>query len=89
MPCGGRDCGGSHNPDVKRFVNNADLCEHFLGEIDNSLSKSEQKRIVSSVNKYCDRAKKQLCTLKVKYRNDAEVQTILSQYHDTLSDDAE
>ncbi len=44
--------------DVQSFLNNADTCEHFAGEWDNSLPKSRQKEIELSVNKYCSLTKK-------------------------------
>jgi len=59
--------------DVQSFLNNADTCEHFAGEWDNSLPKSRQKEIELSVNKYCSLAKKQQRILKEKYRNNTDI----------------
>ena len=74
--------GGANREDVKRFADNADTCLHLAGEFDSSLSKKEQKEIITSTNKYCLRAKKQLDALLIKYKNDPDVQEVISQYDD-------
>jgi hypothetical protein len=76
-----------NNSDVKRFINYADLCEHFLGELGDTLSFQEQKRVVASANKYCDKAKQQYNAITKKYQDDAEIMRLVSEYSDTLSDE--
>lgn len=79
--------GNINNADVKRFANNADLCEHFLGEIGDTNSRQEQKRIIASANKYCDKAKKQYKLITKKYQDDTEVMQLALEYRDLLSED--
>jgi len=61
-------------------LNNADTCEHFAGEWDNSLPKSRQKEIELSVNKYCSLTKKQQPILKEKYRNNTDILNSINNY---------
>lgn len=74
------------NPDVKKFVAAADLCEHFLGEIGGSGSAKEQKQLVNKANRYCDIAKHQFKKVDAKYKADKDVQAILEDYRDELDD---
>ncbi|KUM03532.1 hypothetical protein KIF53_13250 [Chromobacterium subtsugae] len=78
--------GNATNPDVKKFVDAADLCEHFLGEIGGPGSAKEQKQLVNKANRYCDVAKRQFKKVDAKYKTDKEVQTILDDYRDELED---
>jgi len=72
--------------DVSRFVDNADNCEHLAGEFDNSLAQSEQRRIERDVARFCDAARKQLSTLRKKYRGNADIERILSEHaNDTVT----
>ncbi|WP_455813901.1 hypothetical protein [Pseudomonas graminis] len=66
--------------DVKTFTDNADNCIHFSGEWDSNLPKERQIEIEKSVDNYCGKAKEQKEKLKVKYKNNAEVEKILSGY---------
>lgn len=66
--------------DVKAFTDNADNCVHFSGEWDSNLPKERQIEIENSVDHYCGKAKEQKEKLKVKYKNNAEVENILSGY---------
>jgi hypothetical protein len=65
---------------VDRFVENADNCEHLAGEWDSSLTKAQRQEIERSVDKYCGAAQKQLRALKIKYRDDTDVQKILADH---------
>ena len=70
-----------HDSDIKSFVKNADLCQHFSGEIDNSTqSKAQLISRINKANKYCNRAKKQRAILIVKYRGNKEVENIIYEY---------
>lgn len=66
--------------DVKTFTDNADNCIHLSGEWDSNLSKERQIEIEKSVDNYCGKAKEQKEKLKVKYKNNTEVEKILSRY---------
>ncbi|WP_152526977.1 hypothetical protein [Pseudogulbenkiania ferrooxidans] len=78
--------GNTSNPDVKKFVAAADLCEHFLGEIGGPGSAKEQKQLVNKANRYCDIAKRQFKKVDAKYKADKDVQAILEDYRDELDD---
>lgn len=67
-------------PDVKAFQDSAEDCQHFAGEWDSSLSKSRQKEIEASVDKYCGDARKQQEQLKKKYQGNKQVEEILAEY---------
>lgn len=73
-------------PDVRTFVNTADLCEHFLGEIGGPGSAPAQQRLVRTANHYCDAARRQFKKLDAKYKEDKAVQVILDDYRDQLAD---
>lgn len=66
--------------EVGAFVKNADNCEHVAGEWDSTLSKAEKRKIERSVIKYCGAAQKQLKTLQIKYKDDADVKKILADH---------
>ena len=66
------------NKDVKAFVANADLCNHFAREWDSELSKADQKRIEQSIDKYCGNAKQQMHGLQKKYKGDAEIEQLIN-----------
>ena len=72
--------------DVSRFIVNADTCEHLAGEFDNSLPESEQRRIERDVARYCAAARKQLGTLRKKYRGNADIERVLTEHaNDTVT----
>lgn len=66
--------------DVKAFADNVDSCIHLAGEWDSNLPKERQSEIEKSVDQYCGKAKEQKEKLKVKYKNNTEVEKILSRY---------
>lgn len=66
--------------DVRRFIANADNCQHLAGEWDSSLPQSEQRRIERDVVRYCEPAQTQLRTLRKKYRGNPDVERILSAH---------
>jgi hypothetical protein len=79
------NAGNLQNKDFQAFVKNADNCEHFAGEWDPDQSKQEQRHIERSVVKYCGKAQKQMYALERKYRNDAEIRQMLSEYESVRS----
>lgn len=72
-------------PDIRRFVDEADLCIHLSGELDGTNTK-EQKRLIQSINQQCQKAKKMLGKLDKKYKKDVQAQEIFNQYRDDLPD---
>ncbi|MCD5361930.1 hypothetical protein [Chromobacterium aquaticum] len=72
-------------PDVKSFVDSADTCIHLSGELSGEKT-PEQMRLVKQANKTCGTAKRKFKKLDKKYKINAQVQEVLSQYRDDLSD---
>ena len=66
--------------DVRRFVANADDCEHLAGEWDSSLSKADKREIQRGIVRNCRAAQRQLNQLKSKYRDNANVMKILADH---------
>lgn len=54
--------------DVRRFVANADICEHLAGEWDSDQSREEQLIIEHNIERYCGCAKRQMDILVKKYK---------------------
>ena len=52
--------------DVARFVENAEMCEHFAGEWDEH-DKARQREITQAVEQSCGQAQKQWKRLSAKY----------------------
>lgn len=78
-------CPVAAQQDVERFERNAGLCDHFAGEFDPDLRKSERQRIIRSTNRYCGRAKRQLDQLSEKYKQEPDVLDRLNQYETVKS----
>lgn len=66
--------------DVRRFIANADACDHAAGEFDGSLSDERQREIEQSVVKYCRPAQDQLKILTGKYKKDRRISTIIRKH---------
>ena len=73
------------NKDVKAFVTNAELCDHFAGEWGSELSKAGRKRIERSIDKYCGKAKRQMWRLQERYKEDAEIEELINKYDSVQS----
>ncbi|OQS38264.1 hypothetical protein [Chromobacterium haemolyticum] len=72
-------------PDVKSFVDSAEICVHLSGELSGEKT-SEQMKLVKQTNKTCDMAKRKFKKLDKKYKMNAQEQEVLNQYRDDLSD---
>ncbi|MES2742474.1 MAG: hypothetical protein V4754_16230 [Pseudomonadota bacterium] len=72
-----------HN-DVRRFIANADNCEHLAGEStgesDTISAREAQREIERNVIKYCGAAQRQLKALRIKYKDDVDVNKILDEH---------
>jgi hypothetical protein len=73
------------NKDVRAFVSNADMCEHFAGEWDSELPIKEQKNIEQAIDKYCSKAQRQMKCLQRKYKGDSEIEKLLDEYESVKS----
>lgn len=72
-------------PEVARFVDNAEACDHLAGEWDPDMTKKEKRVIERGIDKYCGTAQKQRAGLLKKYKTDAAVMTVLNKY-DSVKD---
>jgi len=66
--------------DVRRFVRNAETCEHVAGEWDSELPESRRREISRAVDRYCAPAKRQLPLLTRKYRGNRYVSRTISKH---------
>ena len=67
-------------PNLKAFVQNAEACEHFAGEVDPDDSKARRKEIDKGIMASCGKAKQQRSSLLKKYANDAAAKEVLNRY---------
>lgn len=71
-------------PEVVRFLDSAQACEHFAGEWDPDLPRKEKRVIERNVDKYCGFAQKQRSFLLKKYGRDSTVLQALNQYESVV-----
>lgn len=62
--------------DVAKFINNAEMCEHFAGEWDDN-DKARQREITQAVAQSCGQAQQQLKRLRVKYAKEPEIRKVI------------
>ncbi|PHV15100.1 hypothetical protein GQ37_019450 [Janthinobacterium sp. BJB1] len=63
--------------DVARFVENAQMCEHFAGEWDEN-DKARQREITQAIEQSCGAAQRQLKRLRVKYAKQPKLQKVIA-----------
>ncbi|WP_156187758.1 hypothetical protein [Chromobacterium sp. LK11] len=73
--------GALTNKDVKRFVENAEICQHLVGEV----SETSDMTMINDANKACEQAKKQRKLLLKKYSKDREVIKTIREFDETLA----
>jgi hypothetical protein len=78
-------------PDVKAFVEQRDLCDHFRGEPYEGASdhetvdqKDRREFVIASQQRYCPGTDKRLAELKLKYRDDRKVLDRLNRYEEQI-----
>ena len=64
--------------DVARFVENAEMCEHFAGEWDEH-DKARQREITQAVEQSCGQAQKQWKRLSTKYAGQPKLQKMIDE----------
>ncbi|MCC7600771.1 hypothetical protein IGS61_24995 [Janthinobacterium sp. FW305-129] len=64
--------------DVAKFVENAQMCEHFAGEWDDN-DKARQREITQAVASSCGQAQKQWKRLRVKYAGQPKLQQVIAE----------
>lgn len=65
--------------DVARFVENAQMCEHFAGEWDEH-DKARQREITQAVEQSCGQAQRQWKRLSAKYAGQPAIQKIIDEH---------
>ena len=74
-------------PEVKEFIHERDLCDHFRGEPFEGDSPEQIRRrefIFESMEIYCAGTDRRLAALKRRYRDDAESMDLLNRYEETI-----
>jgi hypothetical protein len=64
--------------DVAKFVENAQMCEHFAGEWDDN-DKARQREITQAVASSCGQAQRQWKRLRVKYAKQPKLQKVIAE----------
>ena len=65
--------------DVAKFVENADMCEHFAGEWDEN-DKARQREITKAIDQSCGAAQRQLKLLRVKYARQPAIKKVIAAH---------
>ena len=65
--------------DVAKFVDNADMCEHFAGEWDEN-DKARQREITKAIELSCGAAQRQLKLLRVKYAKQPAIKKVIAAH---------
>ena len=65
--------------DVARFVENAQMCEHFAGEWDDN-DKARQREITRAIEQSCGAAQRQLKPLRVKYAQQPAIKKVIDAH---------
>jgi hypothetical protein len=78
-------------PDVRSFVEQRDICDHFRGEpyggpSDRETVEQRERRefVIASQQKYCTGTDKRLAELKLKYRDHTKVLDRLNRYDEQV-----
>ena len=65
--------------DVAKFVENAQMCEHFAGEWDDN-DKARQREITQAVASSCGQAQRQWKRLRVKYAQQPAIHKVIDAH---------
>lgn len=65
--------------DVAKFIDNAEMCEHFAGEWDDN-DKARQREITQAIEQSCGAAQQQLKRLRVKYAKEPEIRKVIDDH---------
>lgn len=69
-------------PDVTKFKERRDLCDHFRGEA--PYDEERKKFLIENLEKYCKGTDGELAALKAKYMDDPNVMQALDGYEDKI-----
>ena len=65
--------------DVAKFVENAQMCEHFAGEWDDN-DKARQREITQAVASSCGQAQRQWKRLSAKYAGQPRLRKVIDEH---------
>ena len=65
--------------DVAKFVENAQMCEHFAGEWDDN-DKARQREIIAAVDDSCGQAQRQWKRLSAKYAGQPAIKKVIDAH---------
>ena len=65
--------------DVAKFVENAQMCEHFAGEWDDN-DKARQREITQAVASSCGQAQRQWKRLSTKYAGQPAIKKVIDEH---------
>jgi len=65
--------------DVARFVENAEMCEHFAGEWDDN-DKARQREITQAIEQSCGQAQRQWKRLSTKYAGQPAIKKVIAEH---------
>ena len=65
--------------DVAKFVEHAQMCEHFAGEWDDN-DKARQRDIITAVNDACGQAQRQWKRLSAKYAGQPAIKKVIDAH---------
>jgi len=71
-------------PDVQKFVDRREGCDHMRGEIPDPGEKRRMKEVNREIAKLCKGTDKQLAQLKKKYASNAAVMQRLNEFEDGI-----
>ena len=66
-------------PDVAKFIEPAQMCEHFAGEWDDN-DKARQREIIAAVDDSCGQAQRQWKRLAARYAKQPRLQKIIDEH---------
>ncbi|MDN2699777.1 hypothetical protein O0882_26015 [Janthinobacterium sp. SUN073] len=65
--------------DVARFVENAEMCQHFAGEWDDN-DKARQREITQAIEQSCGLAQRQWKRLAAKYAGQPAIKKVIDEH---------
>lgn len=65
--------------DVAKFIEHAQMCEHFAGEWDDN-DKARQREIIAAVDDSCGQAQRQWKRLAARYAKQPRLQKIIDEH---------
>ncbi|NZA27218.1 hypothetical protein H0E84_12580 [Luteimonas sp. SJ-92] len=66
--------------DVRSFVAERDLCDHFRGEVPDPEDRQRMDEVISAIDRHCTGTDARLDALRAKYADRAEILSRLAPY---------